>query len=90
MDNKKKLIASTCAAFIVSVPLLISVPTTAVAGSCSTYGNSVYCSDGSSYQTYGNSTYGNDGYSSQTYGNSTYGNDGSSYQSYGNTIYGDW
>ena len=62
-DNKK--LVSACAAVVISVPLLITTPiTSSSAGSCYSYGNSVYCSDGYSAYSYGNSWYGNDGYSS--------------------------
>ncbi len=58
------------------------------ASSCSTYGNTSYCDDGTSYSQYGNTIYGSDGSSYSTYGNTTYGNDGQSWSQYGNTTYG--
>ena len=58
------------------------------ASSCTKYGSTSYCSDGTSYNQYGNTTYGSDGSSYTKYGNTTYGNDGSSYTKYGNTTYG--
>lgn len=58
------------------------------ASSCSQYGNTTYCSDGTSYSQYGNTTYGSDGTSYSQYGNTLYGSDGTSYSQYGNTTYG--
>lgn len=73
------------------------------ASSCSTFGNTSYCddgtsysqfgntiygSDGTSYTTFGNTTYGSDGSSASTFGNTTYTNDGTSYSTFGNTTYG--
>ncbi len=49
------------------------VATCTYADSWSTYGNTTYGSDGSSYTRYGNTTYGSDGSSYSNYGNSTYG-----------------
>lgn len=59
----------------------------ASASSCTTYGNTTYCDDGTSYSQYGNTIYGSDGTSYSTYGNTTYGSDGSSASTYGNTTY---
>ena len=42
-------------------------------GSCTQYGNTVYCDNGTSATRYGNTTYGSDGSSRTRYGNTTYG-----------------
>jgi hypothetical protein len=61
------------------------------ASTCNTYGNSTYCSDGTSYNTYGNTTYGSDGTTYNTYGNTTYVNGPGGYSgtanTYGNSTY---
>lgn len=57
------------------------------ASSCSTFGNTTYCDDGSSYARFGNTIYGSDGTSYTTFGNTTYGSDGSSATTFGNTAY---
>ena len=63
------------------------VPTLSYGGSCSQYGNNVYCDDGTSYSRYGNQIYGSDGSSSSQYGNHTYDNRGNSWSTYGNHTY---
>lgn len=57
------------------------------AGSCTGYGNTVYCSDGTTYQNYGNTTYGSDGTTWQKYENTYYNNRGTACTQYGNTMY---
>lgn len=61
------------------------------ASTCNTYGNTTYCSDGTTYNTYGNTTYGSDGTTYNTYGNTTYVNGSNGYSgtanTYGNTTY---
>ena len=69
------------------ISLVAMLPIAALASSCSTYGNTTYCDDGTSYSQYGNTVYGSDGTSYSTYGNTTYGSNGSSCSTYGNTTY---
>ncbi|MCX6715639.1 MAG: peptidoglycan-binding domain-containing protein [Candidatus Taylorbacteria bacterium] len=58
------------------------------ASSCTTYGNTTMCDDGTSYTQYGNTIMGSDGTSYTRYGNTTMGSNGSSYTQYGNTLMG--
>jgi hypothetical protein len=81
--RKLVILGSVAGLFSIAV---FSSPSQA-AGSCSTYGNKTYCSDGSSSTKYGNKTYNSDGSSSSKYGNKTYNSDGSSSSKYGNKTY---
>ena len=73
---------------ITLIVLLISPIYRLQASSCSRYGSTSYCDDGTSYSQIGNTTYGSDGSTYSKIGNTTYGNDGSTYSKIGNTTYG--
>ena len=62
---------------LIIVGLFLVFSKFAFADSCSTYGNTANCDDGTSYSRYGNTTYGSDGSTYTRYGNTTYGSDGS-------------
>ncbi|MDB5266182.1 MAG: hypothetical protein JWM39_895 [Parcubacteria group bacterium] len=67
--------------------LVFSTPS-AFASSCTRYGNTTMCDDGTSYTQYGNTIMGNDGTSYTQYGNTLMGSNGTSYTRYGNTTMG--
>ena len=56
------------------------------ASSCTAYGNTTMCSDGTSYTQYGNTIMGSNGTSYTQYGNTTMGSNGTSCTQYGNTM----
>jgi hypothetical protein len=90
--NKKIKIALVGPFLLFFFALAFSFNTsTASASTCNTYGNTTYCSDGTSYNTYGNTTYGSDGSTYNTYGGTTYVNGANGYtgsaNTYGGTTY---
>ena len=78
--------------FFVIMVLVLTTSGTAVAQSCVTSGNAIYCNDGVTGQRFGTSTYWSDGLSShlsrQRLGNpTTYFNNGATSRTFGNTTY---
>ena len=88
LNRVKNIGIGSIIALVFLFGIALSNSSTAHASSCTTYGNTTMCDDGTSYTQYGNTTMGSDGTSYTRYGNTTMGSNGSSYTQYGNTLMG--